>query len=269
MKFILRNVKKFTTGYVILVLLITFLRTIAYYTFFDREIGYFPAGILSSLLYILPILISIGAAWVAYCLSPAPKDTSKQPLPISSMQETRTHIHIACEWFCVAIFIIIAIFDGIYAAKNLDWLYTVRAAVALLGIGSFCIAKSGILKILSSFSPIIWLLACVCMDYFDWDVPLNSPLKNYSQIALLCCALYLIYRLRVLLGTNALRRQNMLAAPAAVFGISYGISGILALPIDIHTTSAISGYFLSLAIGLHAALCFICALRNSKDNSIA
>ncbi len=282
-------------------LLLTALRTVAYLAAFDPAVGYFRSATVSTLLYILPLLLSIVGICLAYLRSPAlPREKKKKKTPAQKRAEReaikaekerikalkragvsvphapeptldpptpkeRSVIGLVADLICAILFVIVTVLDFSSAAVTGDTGFQLRAILALLAAVSFVIplrgSKLSWLAILLQLTTIAWCVACVAMDYFDWDVALNSPLKTYGQFSLCFGALYLTAHARAAASDLFIRRRNIFALPAAIFGISCGISGLCAYGSGIFLSPALSTLLISLALGSHALISILPMLR--------
>lgn len=283
------------------ILFLSAARAVAYLTVFDSSAGYFRSATISTLLYIIPILLSVSGMYLAYLRSPAlPRDKKKKKTPAEKRAEReeakaererikalkkagirplppaqpaldppqpqkRTIIHLIADLLCAVLFGVVALWDFSSASITGDTGFQLRAVLALIAAVSFIPPLRGhklsYLAGLLQLTAIAWCISCVATDYFDWNVAMNSPLKTYGQFSLCLCALYLSAYARAAVSDLFVRRRNMLALPAAVFGISCGISGLCAYGTGIFFSSALSTLLISLALGIHAAITALPMLR--------
>lgn len=259
------KIKKTAVAWFVLIAstITTAARTVAYYTVFDASVGYFPSGIISTLLYILPIALALPACVLIF--------RKKAELSIPALRTSPT---LVSNGYCAVAMLAVLSVDVILAIRHAGTVYTLCALLALFGAITFLPLRRGTLTTLSGIAVVIHLLANVCLEYFDWNVTLNSPLKIYSQIALLAAALYLLAVIRTERkeSTASAARLALFAIPAAVFSFSNGASGLASLPLGIHSISdtALTSFILSLFIGIHAMqslyLCF-CGTTPEEKNA--
>ena len=270
------------------------LRTVAYYLDFDATVGYFDSALLSTLLYIIPLLLCIAGMALAYLRSPSlpkekkskktpeQKSADKQamktekdrlaalkragvPLPPESMpylepplDRSRTRLQLVTDILCVAAYFVAALLDFFYAAESNNMWYLARTALALFSIFAFLFPTNG--HRLSGLSrtaylmPIAWCVFGVAMDYFDWNTPMNGPTKIYTQLALCFVALYLSAQARLTIADLVIRRRNVFAVPAVIFGFSGGVAGLLTYPAGLMPRTALAPILICTALSLHAAV---------------
>jgi hypothetical protein len=282
--------------------LLTVFRAVAYLTNFDIAIGYFRSSIISTLLYIVPVALSLVGIVLAIGRSPVPpkaeSDASMSPeqkkqarraekekarleaerikalkragvaippepepfLP-AAPHHKRTSLILIADIICVLAFGAAACLDFLMAHSAGNSLYYIRAVVGALAALSFLFPISGpklspVARLLQ-LATVAWCIACVAMDYFDWDVAMNSPIKTYGQFALCFAALYVSGHARLSMTDLSLPRRNILAAPAAIFGLSCGISGLCAYHTGAFAPTALPTLLVATAIGAHALLSLV------------
>lgn len=155
------------------------IRTAAYLTAFDTQVGYLDAGIWTSLsrclYFITPvILIAIAAAIPKDTLSTAPCYTYRTAAAIPMAL-----ILIA---FTVAVFVVCPPASG--STLTFAALLGIPAAL-YYGFSSVKSTRSSDLVSILGFLPIIWCIAAVADLYFDVFVTMNSPIKTSLQVGFL------------------------------------------------------------------------------------
>lgn len=216
--------RTFTVSLIALTVVATALRSLAFLFSFDRAVGYFGAGLLSTLLYIVLALIPL-TALVYALLARRIADPLLAPAPDPTMQAPLIRV------FSIAVGCALAasaIPDAItLVSTGLHWLVLVRMVAALLAIPYFLVPPSAT----SAWSGIAVLAHCTLMlvtEYFDRYVTMNSPLKLMHQLMALSIMLYLLTELFALIGAPRPRRAAPLAAIAAAYGIAGGCSHVVA-----------------------------------------
>ena len=224
------------------------LRTIAYFLIYDAEVGYFRTGFFSTLLYIYPIVAAI--AFAVLLMLRIPKDCAPKKFVIApKFARVAFGIEIAAALALLAL----TVFDLSAALRVGESMSYVCAATALIS----CLylaprLRQPALQALGGMALVIRALQTVCIEYFDWSTTLNSHVKTFRQLALLCGALFIIEHIRFKRNECNTRRLLILSAAAAILGITDGVSGLISASATLHTIEAFPPFLLSLAIGLCA-----------------
>lgn len=189
------------------------------------------------------------------------------PMPYFSPALSRRQSKVATvlNWICAAAFVVVAALDLVTWLHSGELLFQARWIVAIVAAVAFLIPLFGHrlsqLACHLHIAPLAWCLLCVATDYFDWDVPMNSPTKVYAQVTLCIVALYLNANVRFFVTDTVYRHRAVCAAAAAIFGISYGFPGLCTLALGIHNAAAIPSFIISLAVGAHALYALLSLLR--------
>lgn len=268
MKISSRTAAKIAVFLLAALVLLSACRTAAYLTDFDGEIGYFRSSLISYLLYGAPLLLALAAAILVWLRSPAPPkppkkadrraDDADEPSPClqPTPSRARTPAGKGIDLGCAVAFLIAAAVDFFTMGQDLSAFYLLRVLTAVAAAVAFLLPliRRAPLPAASylHIATVAWCMLCVASDYFDWDTPMNSPVKIYAQLALCLCALYLNSAVRFAFSDTVLRRRNLFSAFAAVFGISYGLPGLLTVWKGIYATGTISSFLIALALGIHA-----------------
>ncbi len=268
MKMSSRTAAKIAIFLLAALVLLSACRTAAYLIDFDGEIGYFRSSLISSLLYGAPLLLALAAAILVWLRSPAPPKPPKkadrrtddtdgpspclQPAP----SRVRTPVEKGIDLGCAVAFLIVAAVDFFTMGQDLSAFYLLRVLTAVTAAFAFLLpylprAPFSLASYLH-IATVAWCMLCVASDYFDWDTPMNSPVKIYAQLALCLCALYLNSSVRFTFSDAVLRRRNLFSALTAVFGISYGLPGLLTVWKGIYAAGTVSSFLVALALGIHA-----------------
>ena len=283
---------------------LTLARALALYLAFDPALGYFTSPLISSLLYILTAAICIAGCTLAFWRSPylrrkkkekktseqkqAEKKRAKQekahlkalkragvklplnPLPtlVPPLRRERTPLTRATDWTCAAAFLVAAAIDA-----SLLPLPRLRVLLALISALAFFLPLSGHplspLARLAHLAPCAYCIVCIAADYFDWNAPMNGPAKVGTQLTLCAMLLYLNSNARLAIVDHILRCRNICAVLASVFGISFGVASLLAIPTGAVLSIAISPMLISAAVGIHAALSLISTFRDDVPTLVA
>lgn len=268
---------------------LTILRALALHFSYTPALGYFATPLISSLLYITPILLCVAGAALAFWRSPAlprkkeEKKTPEQkraakkaakeekahlaklkragiklppePLPtlVPPFSRERTTLTRAADWLCAAAFLAAALIDS-----DLIPLPRLRVIFALIGAFAYIFPTNGhklspIARI-AHLAPCAYCIVCIAIDYFDWNAPMNGPIKISTQLTLCIVILYLNSNARLAIADHILRRRNVCAALAAVAGVSMGIANLCALPTGAILATTVSPMLICSAVGIHAAV---------------
>ena len=172
------------------------------------------------------------------------------------------------------VFGVIAIFNGKKAPSLLratSFFFTLGVAthVLITFIAAYETDASVTMDIVSialfAFGALVYFVAVLVSEYFDWTVPMNSPLKVMQQIAAVCAMLYLCAEMMQFVGKDRPHRLTACAALAAFFGLANGASlllaffvgGIVRIDYAVHAIPA-------LAVGVYALI----RLLNSRESSL-
>ncbi|MBQ9131382.1 MAG: hypothetical protein IJX62_02780 [Clostridia bacterium] len=275
--------------------ILTLLRALAFHLCFEPSLGYFEPPLISSLLYIVPVLLCIVSAALAFLRSPflprakkkkqkktpeqkrEEKKAAKQekdritalkragvklplePLPtlVPPLRRERTLLTRLADWLCAAAFLAAALID----ATTLFPLPRLRVILALISALAFVIPMYGhklsALSRIAHLAPCAYCIVCIAMDYFDWNTPMNGPVKIGTQLTLCVLILYLNADARLAIADHVIRRRNVCAALVAVLGTSIGIAGVCAIPAGVTPSLSLSPMVISAAVGIHAAISLI------------
>ncbi len=246
------------------------LRTIAYLTCFDIQIGYFDPGLIPTL---SNILFGVAVAAAAALAILTPKGA------VATALHTPTHkIPALIMGTFLAAFTIVA-FILCYPLKKGDLLLA-PVILGLLGSTYYFVSAFAAptredhrypdwLSALG-FLPILWSLAALAETYTDRYVAMNSPTKLSIHLALIGYLLITMTELRYRLGKPVPR--------LALFGLSVGVVFTLSgsLPILIATGAKVLAdvphtlYAAVLLIaGLYGAYLFFCLIKTAPTTANA
>lgn len=224
------------------------LRTLAYLLWYDAAVGYFRAGIVSTLLYICPIAAALALSLVWMQRLPKAAKQSELVFPATATADR------AIDIVCAAALAAVSILDVI-AAVSTQGIYWICAVATLLALLYNAVRLPSLaLRTLCGMAWVARVLLIVCIDYFDWSTTLNSPVKIFNQLSLLVGALFVIEHVRLVRGECTARKLLILATATAIFSITNGLSGVIATALAVTTGATIATFLLSLAIGIRA--CF-------------
>ncbi len=229
------------------------LRTVAMFTLYDTEVGYFDASAVTTIMTvlsfvgaILPIALSI--------LIP------KQTLP-TTWHEPRKYIAAIPPFVCFTL-------CGVWTLYQ----------VTLTGFSNILLLVSGVFALLSAFyaflvlgksmggriknttlsavgyAPIFWALLSIAETYTDQFTTMNSPIKLGLQFGFLGVMLFIISELRFRLDKPLPRAALCFHAIAAFFCLTGSIPTLIALAAGILKTPMHTAYALGLlGAGIYAA----------------
>ena len=250
----------FTLSTLCLSALFLVVRTAALFFAFDRDVGYHESGILSTLLYIVAVLFVLGTCVYVFAASKAAK---KQLLAVSP-DLASSHLSITILSILTAVaFAFVGLWESL-AGQPADTTAFLRVIGAAPAIVYFAISKKD-KTFLLGLGALVYFVAVLVSEYFDWTVPMNSPLKVMQQIAAVCAMLYLCAEMMQFVGKDRPHRLTACAALAAFFGLANGASlllafivgGIVRIDYAIHAIPA-------LAVGVYALI----RLLNSRESSL-
>ena len=204
---------------------LTILRALAFHLNFDPALGYFLSPLVSSLLYIVPVILCIAGTALAYLRSPSiPRNKKKKLTPEEKrekkkvakqekdriaalkragvklpperfptltppLRRERTAITRLADLLCAGAFLGATIID----ATLLFPLPRLRVIFAAISVAAFLLPLSGHklspLSRAAHLAPCAYCIVCIAVDYFDWNAPMNGPAKIGTQLTL--CALML------------------------------------------------------------------------------
>lgn len=178
-------------------------RSIAMFTCFDAEIGYFNPGILPTLADIL-YPVAVAAAVVTACL--IPKDTL--PTELNHQPRFPAALLMGCAlaaFFATGMILSLTKFNG-YDGE----LLLLPIATALpASLYFFCtLNRNGRYSdglALAGFLPVLWSATAIAETYTDLFTAMNSPVKITLQLGFVGFMLILVAELRFRLGKAAPR----------------------------------------------------------------
>lgn len=195
------NARIFILITVLLALTCTALRTVAMYTSFDTDIGYFKGGALSTASDIIS-LVSIIAIIVLAMLTPKStvtvSDLNRINTPFAYMQLGNAALLIVGSIIFLILYMqsksvldLLLVISGIPAAVYFVTSYLYKKEI--IKISATTVAGLGMLVIL-------WALLCIAHVYFDNFVQMNSPIKNSIQFGFLSIMISMLADIRYLIG---------------------------------------------------------------------
>ena len=223
------------------------IRTAAYLTAFDTQVGYLDAGIWTSLsrclYFITPaILIAIAIAIPKDALSTAPRHTYRMAAAIP--------MAVILVAFTVTVFIVCPPAQG--SALMFAALLGIPAAL-YYGFSSVKSTRSSDLVSILGFLPVIWCIAAVADLYFDVFVTMNSPIKTSLHVGLLGFMATNLSELRFRIGRSLPR------VALVFFGLGSFTCLTAAVPLLVATGARVLDHRLHL---MYAAVLLVAGLYN-------
>lgn len=204
-------------------------RTLAYLTCFDIQVGYFDPGPLPTVSNIL-FGVAFGAALLAALL--IPKGTTAARPSTSVIKLPALAMGIVLALFTIAAFVLcypIRTGDMLLAPIIFGLLGSTYYFVAALSSPAHPDGRFPDWMCALGFLPLLWTLAALAETYTDRYVAMNSPVKTSLHLALIGFLLIIITELRFRLGKPAPR----IALCFLSTGVAFTLMG--ALPVLIAT----------------------------------
>ena len=241
--------RRFALSAATLTTIMVLLRAPALCLFFDREVGYYDANAFSTLLYICLALLAIGCA--AYATWAA-RFQKRHLLACAPDVQAATPIVCCSSWLVVAAFLPAIVWE-IMTYQATDFPALLRMAGALIAIVYFILPNKQ-QTMAAGLGVHLYCVFCLVFEYYDWTVPMNSPLKLMQQAAILAVMLFLTVELNHLNGTHRPIRYTICAALAMTLAIPNALSLIVAAAVGgIVKTEYLIRSLPVMAVGLYAA----------------
>ena len=216
---------------------------------FDHALGYHAGGIFSTLLYILIALGFLSAVAYVAVAGKATKQQLRGFAPTPGSASIPTYV---CSLAVAASFVIALTWEILTG----DWMtssFLAKCIGALLAILYFSLPKKENVRLLG-MGPHLYLVLALISEYFDWSVPMNSPIKLMNQAATVCVLLMLCDELLSLGGKARPLYSTVCVSIAILLGLTSGIPVLVSAAVNgaveteylIHTIP-------SLTLGLYAA----------------
>lgn len=202
------------------------LRTVLLFTSYDDSLGHFAEGALADLLF--PLLFVIAAILYAAFgfLARTEFDRTFHENSVAVTFASAFAAITTVVWFISAIPLVFSAQGAIACIFGILMLLSALGLAAhffftALGTGSYT------LRVASAASSILFCVFYVLHAYFDTSYVLNSPIKIFDQITILCFALFFIVECRFLFGTSHNAVYLPLAMLAATLAASDSIPALL------------------------------------------
>ncbi len=191
---------------------------------FDYVLGYHAGGILSTLLYILIVLSFVCAVGYIVVAGKVTKQQLRGFVPTPGSSGMPTYL---CSLTVAASFVTVLVWEilsgDLATSPSLS-----KCIGALLAIVYFSHPKKENVRLLGLGSH-MYLVFALVSEYFDWTVPMNSPIKLMNQAATVCVLLMLCDELLSLGGKARPLYSTVCTALAAFFGSTCGIPMLISV----------------------------------------
>ena len=211
-----------------LTLALTLLRSIAFFTGFDADIGYFSPALST----VMDILIALGAAGCFSLLFFIKKDelpTAAAPLSLAGMIAAGT---VTVSLITVAVSLVARIVERSGDLNTMTaplGLMIPAACLALLAAPYFVLQLLGKPKLapLFGYAMILAAVLFLSVTYFDRYTPMNAPHKISLHLSMLAIMVYMLYELRALLEQARPRALTVVSAIALLITATTGSSDLI------------------------------------------
>lgn len=248
----------------ILTIFITSLRTIAYFLFYDKDIGYFASGNpISLIVHIIAALGIIAALAVLFI----PKSKYSRELPSRLPKTTKTaSASVLAIGACVLMIIDhVSTFAGI---SDVACIIAYVLAFAYFYVDFLDAEKQRLLngvRVICGYALLVGLGISITDIYFDRYIPMNNPDKIALIFSILFNMLYLIAEYRFLLGIPRKKIYISLSLISIMLGTSFSISYLIAAIFGALKDGAYLVYaFASLISSMYVLIRLIEYMRSSK-----
>lgn len=224
-------------------LLLSVLRSVALFTSFDGDIGYFREGApLVTILYILQALCLLACFALPFLVRRDTLPTERTPLTRAGRIASG-----AAALACVCLIVLLFIKMGSIAPKltlagkgqvdasliapfllSLLGALLLAAATAHLALQALAKAPAPQTLALCGYGLIVAALCLLSVTYFDLFVQMNAPHKVSQHAALLSVMAATLFDVRTFLGIARPRAHGVAAAIAILLCIPTGVSNIVA-----------------------------------------
>lgn len=225
---------------------------------FDRTVGYLNRNAFSTLLYIILSLFALVCLATAVGLRKRKGDTAPTAAPDLAAGNRASRL---CSLVAAIAFVAAMAWECIGAAQT-DIASLLRALSATAAAVYFG-AKAK--KRFAAFGIGVhgYCFFSIATEYFDWTIPMNSPIKTMQAAALVSAMLFMLAELSIRADrATTLTRFGVTAALATVFGITNGVSMITSAIVgDIAPTGYVVRALPTLAIGAYALTRLYCTVN--------
>ena len=202
------------------------LRSFLLFTSYDAALGYFDSGALTDLLF--PLLFVIAAILYAAFgfLARAEFDKDKHEATVAVTFSSAFAAIATAVWFISNIPLAFS------AESPTERIFSILMLLCTIGLSvHFVLTTLGTgslsLRVFSHVSAILFCVFYILHAYFDVAFVLNSPVKIFDQITILCFALFFIAECRFLFGTAHNAVYVPITMLAATFAAADSIPALL------------------------------------------
>lgn len=211
----------------ILTIVITSIRTIAYFLFYDKDIGYFVSGnLMSTIVHILTTLGIIAALAVLFI--PKSKCNSELPSGLPKTAKTASASVLAIGACVLMIIDHVSTFEGI---SDIACVIAYILASAYFGVDFLTAEKQKLLngvRVICGYALLVGLGISITDIYFDRYIPMNNPDKVALIFSILFNMLYLTAEYRFLLGIPKKKIYISFSLISILLGASFSVSYLIA-----------------------------------------
>lgn len=209
---------------------------LSYLLCFDATVGYFTDGIFPTLLYIVIATALIGAIVCPAVLHKTGAHwsvmTDHTPTLLARIWSIGAAVTLPLTAWADGQTLLLWDFPSRgLSPEATAWITLLHLCLAIASIPLFlghAWPAARLLRRLSAPSGIcfvLWCILTVALDYFDWTLALNSPVKLLLQLTLLCGALYTLAWLRAAhQQIEQPRRAATFGSLFVFFSISHGVA---------------------------------------------
>lgn len=228
------------------------LRTVALFTAFDAQIGYFRAGFFAG--FVRGLIV---AAVALFCTVPFfIKKEETLPRSENAGVPVLVGAGIATVLFAAVGIVLFFVSAEPTALRVLAALFSLGGTVYF---GFVILSPEGRGNVFAGFAVILALVLLVLLTYFDRYTPMNAPHKVALHLCLLASALALLGELRENAGIPAPRARLAFSLIAVFLAGTVGVSDVIAFAARVYTD--LTYFFLDL-LALGGGVYF--ALRASR-----
>ncbi len=225
-----KKIKIYALAAIILSVLISFVRIICLFNFYDSDIGYYSKGILPS---ILNLSILAGVVFFASAFF-----TVKRDIVCSDGKEDNTGIKVASVLPMLAFgaFFVLSVLKAVFATNEASTLFDIIAKLTALmslvyfAMNLFAPTVNRNLQTLCGFGIIIWNIYVLGVTYFDIYVQLNSPNKVILHLAIISAMVFFVNEFYCFVGNmrkgfylfslcSAVLFSSSASIPSLVYGL--------------------------------------------------
>ncbi|MBE6538089.1 MAG: hypothetical protein E7671_01315 [Ruminococcaceae bacterium] len=269
-----KYLSRYAAAFAVLAIVGIVLRTLALYTVYDSEIGYYRSGALLPMLFnamIIPTII--GVISMLFFL---PRSAEKKLALSAGTLSLRIAAAFALVTSAVPAFYVFLGMMGdtvLYSVPTVGTGAVIDAFTMIFGVLSviyfaLVIAKKtdrGEGHVYFGYAVILFILMILAKTYFDFNTTMNSPNKLLLQITLMSVMLYFLLELRFSLGNAAPRAYSAVSLVSFCLTAVCSVPGIIAYFAGIFIKEEYLVYHIAvLGFGIYIAVRFVSFCIESK-----